>query len=104
MADAIRVAFSSASAAPSVVGWGQRTSHDRNSLYLSTGTQSGAGDCTPLVVPQAVPRLAGKTSLPGMYQFVITASDQVVNPIDQAVEQVRVGEVGARPPAPEISK
>jgi hypothetical protein len=83
---------------------GRRTRHDRNAFYLSTGTQSGAGDCTALVVPQFVPRHAGKTSLPGKHQFVIIASDQVADLIDQAVEQDGVGEVGARPPAPEISK
>jgi hypothetical protein len=45
-------------------------SHDRNSLYLSTGTQSGAGRCAALVVPQPVPRDARQASLPGMPQFV----------------------------------
>jgi hypothetical protein len=44
--------------------------HDRNSLYLSTGTQSAAGDCAALVLPQPLPRVAGTASVPGMHQFV----------------------------------
>jgi hypothetical protein len=44
--------------------------HDRNSLYLSTGTQSGSGDCATLVLPQPVPRFAGTASMPGMHWFL----------------------------------
>jgi hypothetical protein len=47
--------------------------HDRNSLYLSTGAQSCAGDSATLVVPEPFPRLAWQASLPGMHQFVMTA-------------------------------
>jgi hypothetical protein len=45
--------------------------HDRIFLYLSTGTQSGAGDCATLVVPQPVPRFTRQASLPGMHQIVM---------------------------------
>jgi hypothetical protein len=45
--------------------------HDRDSVYLSTGPQSGAGDRAALVVPQPVPRFARAAALPGMHHVVM---------------------------------
>jgi hypothetical protein len=39
----------------------------RAAFYLSIGTQSDAGDCAALVVPQSLPRLARQTSMPGIH-------------------------------------
>jgi len=44
--------------------------HDRNAVYLSTGTQSGSSGCVTLVVSQPLPRLARQAALPGMQQVV----------------------------------
>jgi hypothetical protein len=44
--------------------------YDRNSVYLSNGTQSSADVCTPLVVPKPLPRHARKAAMPGLHQFV----------------------------------
>src|SRR5229473_2153561 len=44
--------------------------HDRNALYLSTGTQSGSGGRATLVVSQPLPRIARQAPLPGMHQVV----------------------------------
>jgi hypothetical protein len=43
--------------------------HDRDSVYLSTGPQSGAA--AALVVPDPLPRFAGRAPLPGMHQLVM---------------------------------
>src|SRR5580700_7545806 len=69
MADALGAAFSSGNAAL-FHGGDDRLCHDRNVLYLPTRTQSAAGGCAPLVVPQPVPRFARTTPVPGMHEFV----------------------------------
>jgi hypothetical protein len=72
MADAIGAAFSFWNAAPSI-HQGRWIKHGRNSFYGSTDTQSAAGDCAALVVPQPLPRLARPAALPGMHQIVKSA-------------------------------
>jgi hypothetical protein len=69
MADAMGAAFSSSDAALSIVG-GRWSSHDRNTFHGTAGAQSAAGDCAALVVPEPVPRLARRTTLPGMHEIV----------------------------------
>jgi hypothetical protein len=45
--------------------------HDRDSVYLSTGPQSGASHRAALVVPEPLPRIARAEGLSGTHQFVM---------------------------------
>jgi hypothetical protein len=102
MADASRAAFSSIDAALSLC-WGRRTSHDRNSLYLSTDPQSAPGDCTALVVPQPVSRFARKTALPGMPRLLKPAFQQAIScELIPPRNQTGFAELGHAHPRPEI--
>jgi len=54
------------------LAWGSRDhDHDRDSPYLPTRPQSGAGDGAAMVVPHPLPRFARRAALPGMHRFVM---------------------------------
>jgi len=71
MADATRAAFYLRECRPICRSGDDGLCHDRNSLYLSTGAQSGSGDNPALVVPQPVSRHTRQAAMPGMHQFVM---------------------------------
>jgi hypothetical protein len=102
MADASRAAFFSVDAAL-FNRWGRRTGHDRNSLYLSTDTQSAPGDCTALVVPQPVSRLARKTAVPGMSRLLKPGCQRAIFyqliPLRNQTGFVELGHAHSRPEA-----
>jgi len=72
MADAPRAAFSPRECRPIYSADDAGLRHDRISLYLSTGTQSAAGDGAALVLPQPLPGLKGTPALLRMHRIVMS--------------------------------